>query len=78
MGIEIDGLVDVINYVIIMKYGFVLGFDINNYNSMVFMFIEMDFLLVGMMDYDMLENVMEVDGVGYFIFGFCNVFFFME
>lgn len=70
VGTEVAGYMTPSNYPFIQKSGFVLGLDMS-FNP-VFMPIEMDVPAVSNWDYDMLENVTEVDGAGYFISGSCN------
>ncbi len=72
VGTEVNGTLDPTNYAFLPKFGFVLGLDINNYNSMLYMPVEMDTPGISSWDYDMLENITEVPGVGYFISGSCN------
>jgi hypothetical protein len=72
VGTEILGTVTSSNYATIPKYGFVLGVDLNNFNSIIYNPIEMDLPAASIWDYDMLENITEVPGSGYFISGSCN------
>lgn len=72
VGTEVVGTLDPTNYAFLPKFGFVLGLDINNFSSMLYMPVEMDTPGAGSWDYDMLENITEVPGVGYFISGSCN------
>lgn len=72
VGTEIVGTVTSSNYATIPKFGFVLGLDINNFNILSYPPIEMDLPATSMWDYDMLENITEVPGAGYFISGSCN------
>lgn len=72
VGTEVMGTLDPTNYAFLPKFGFVLGLDINNFNSMLYIPVEMDTPGAGSWDYDMLENITEVPGTGYFISGSCN------
>lgn len=72
VGTEIVGTITPNNFASNPKYGFVLGLDINNFNNILFAPIEMNLPTVSNSDYDMLENITEVDGSGYFISGSCN------
>ncbi|WP_294680254.1 T9SS type A sorting domain-containing protein [uncultured Fluviicola sp.] len=72
VGTEILGTVTSSNYATIPKYGFVLGVDLNNFNTILYPPIEMDLPAASIWDYDMLENITEVPGSGYFISGSCN------
>lgn len=72
VGTEILGTVTSSNYATIPKYGFVLGVDLNNFGTILYNPIEMDLPSLSIWDYDMLENITEVPGVGYFISGSCN------
>lgn len=72
VGTEIVGTITSGSYAANPKYGFVLGLDINNFNSILYNPIEMDLPTLSPSDYDMLENITEVDGAGYFISGSCN------
>jgi hypothetical protein len=71
VGTETAGWLTAANYVSIPKYGFVLGLDINDYSNILYQPVETD-TPPGMADYDMLENLTEVPGVGYFISGSAN------
>lgn len=72
VGTEIVGTVTASNYATIPKFGFVLGLDINNFNTILYPPIQMDLPATSIWDYDMLENITEVSGSGYFISGSCN------
>lgn len=72
VGTEIAGTITSSNYATIPKFGFVLGLDINNFNNILYNPIEMDLPAASIWDYDMLENITEVPGSGYFISGSCN------
>jgi hypothetical protein len=72
VGTEIVGTLASSNYSTIPKFGFVLGLDLNNFNTILYNPIEMDLPATSMWDYDMLENITEVPGSGYFISGSCN------
>ncbi len=72
VGTEIVGTLAASNYSTIPKFGFVLGVDLNNFNTILYNPIEMDLSAGTMWDYDMLENITEVPGSGYFISGSCN------
>lgn len=72
VGTEIAGTITSSNYSTIPKFGFVLGLDLNNFNSIIYPPIEMDLPATSLWDYDMLENITEVPGSGYFISGSCN------
>lgn len=72
VGTEILGTVTSSNYSTIPKYGFVLGVDLSNFNTILYPPIEMDLPAFSLWDYDMLENITEVPGSGYFISGSCN------
>lgn len=72
VGTEILGTVTSGNYAMIPKYGFVLGVDLANFNTILYSPIEMDLPAASIWDYDMLENITEVPGSGYFISGSCN------
>ena len=72
VGTEIVGTLAASNYATIPKFGFVLGLDINNFNNILYPPIEMDLPATSIWDYDMLENITEVPGSGYFISGSCN------
>ncbi|WP_343636241.1 T9SS type A sorting domain-containing protein [Fluviicola sp.] len=72
VGTEIAGTITSSNYGTIPKFGFVLGLDLNNFNTILYNPIEMDLPAVSIWDYDMLENITEVPGSGYFISGSCN------
>ncbi len=72
VGTEIAGTITSTNYATIPKFGFVLGLDINNFNNILYNPIEMDLPAASIWDYDMLENITEVPGSGYFISGSCN------
>lgn len=72
VGTEIAGTITASNYSTIPKSGFVLGLDLNNFSSIIYPPIEMDLPATGTWDYDMLENITEVPGSGYFISGSCN------
>jgi len=72
VGTEIFGTLAASNYSTIPKFGFVLGLDLNNFNSILYTPIEMDLPATSIWDYDMLENITEVPGSGYFISGSCN------
>ena len=72
VGTEIAGTLTSSNYSTIPKFGFVLGLDINNFNTILYPPIEMDLPATSIWDYDILENITEVPGSGYFISGSCN------
>lgn len=72
VGTEIVGTLAASNYSTIPKFGFVLGLDLNNFNTILYPPIEMDLPATSIWDYDMLENITEVPGSGYFISGSCN------
>jgi hypothetical protein len=72
VGTEIAGTINASNYATIPKFGFVLGLDLNNFNTILYPPIEMNFPASSIWDYDMLENITEVPGSGYFISGSCN------
>lgn len=72
VGTEIVGTLAASNYSTIPKFGFVLGLDLNNFNTILYTPIEMDLPATSIWDYDMLENITEVPGSGYFISGSCN------
>lgn len=72
VGTEVAGFMNSSNYAMIPKSGFVLGLDINNFNTIIYPPIEMDLPPASIWDYDILENVTEVPGWGYFISGSCN------
>ncbi len=72
VGTEVVGTLDPSNYSTIPKFGFVLGLDINNFSMILYPPIQMDLPATSIWDYDMLENITEVPGSGYFISGSCN------
>ncbi|WP_430403733.1 T9SS type A sorting domain-containing protein [Fluviicola sp.] len=72
VGTEIAGTITASNYSTIPKFGFVLGLNLTNFNMIIYPPIEMDLPATSMWDYDMLENITEVPGSGYFISGSCN------
>jgi hypothetical protein len=72
VGTEIMGTLTSSNFASIPKFGFVLGLDINNFNTLLYAPIEMNLPGTSSGDYDMLENITEVNGSGYFISGSCN------
>lgn len=72
VGTEITGTVTPGNFGFIQKSGFILALDINNFSNILYTPLEMDVPAVSNWDYDMLENITEVDGFGYFISGSCN------
>lgn len=72
VGTEIAGTITASNYSTIPKFGFVLGLDLTNFNTIIYPPIEMDLPAASIWDYDMLENITEVPGSGYFISGSCN------
>lgn len=71
VGSEILGAMSSSNFASIPKKGFILSLDINNYNLINYS-QEMDSPLSSNYDYDMLENITEVVGFGYFISGSAN------
>lgn len=72
VGTQILGPITPSNFAFVPKTGFVLGLDINDFNNIIYSPIEMDLPPTSGSDYDMLENITEVDGFGYFISGSCN------
>ncbi|MNJ85786.1 hypothetical protein D3C87_32660 [compost metagenome] len=72
VGTEIAGPLDPSNFASVPKSGFVLALDLNNFNNILYMPIEMDIPLGLNVDYDMLENITEVTGSHYFISGSCT------
>lgn len=72
VGTEVVGTMTPGSFASNPKFGFVLGLDINNFNNILYMPIQLDLPSVTNLDYDMLENLTEVDGWGYFISGSCN------
>ncbi len=72
VGSEIIGTMTPTSFASNPKFGFVLGLDLNNFNNILYMPIQLDLPSTSNYDYDMLENITEVDGSGYFISGSCN------
>lgn len=72
VGTEIVSTLTPTNFPFLPKYGFVLGLDLTNFNNIIFTPIQLDVPPVVNADYDMLENITEVNGSGYFISGSCN------
>ncbi|MNJ85785.1 hypothetical protein D3C87_32650 [compost metagenome] len=72
VGTELAGPIDPSNFAFVPKFGFVLALDVNNFNNISYMPIEMDMPSVSNWDYDMLENITEIPGSHYFISGSCN------
>jgi len=71
VGTEVAGLLTATNAFTIPKNGFILGLNANNFNLILFT-SSMTTPVSGTNDSDMLENITEVTGTGYFISGSAN------
>jgi len=71
VGTEVAGILSSANAFTIPKDGFILGLDANNFNLILFT-SSMTTPVSGTNDSDMLENIVEVPGTGYFISGSTN------
>lgn len=72
VGTKISGTMTNSNFASVSKRGFLLRLNINNYNTILMPPIQMNTPSSGTYDYDMLENITEVPGFGYFISGSAN------
>ena len=61
VGSEIIGTMTPTSFASNPKFGFVLGLDLNNFNNILYMPIQLDLPSTSNYDYDMLENITEVD-----------------
>lgn len=71
VGTKIDGFPMSSSYASLPKEGFILGLNANNFNMISFV-RSTNTSVTGTTDNDMLENIIEVPGSGYFITGSAN------